>query len=98
MPAGGDVRQLVEVGRDGFEDSVCQVLQVDDGDVDASLNLSMSQSIFRGNLIGEQAGKAQVRHTGKVSGEGVPSQLEAATKCSDLLCPVWVSVWLIQVL
>lgn len=48
----GDLRQFVEVGGDGFEDAVRQVLQVDDGDVDSSLDFRVGQGFLRRNLIG----------------------------------------------
>lgn len=41
-----DSRQFAEVGDDGFENSLCHILQVDDGDVHASLNLWVRQSLL----------------------------------------------------
>lgn len=45
----------MKVGGYGLEDSVCQVLQVDDGNVNASLDFRVTQGIFRRNLIGQRA-------------------------------------------
>lgn len=51
----------MDVGGDGLEDSVRQVLQVDDGDVNPSLDFRVSKSLFRRNVVGEIA----VRQTGE---------------------------------
>ena len=56
-----DSRQLVQVAGDGIENTVRQVLEVDNGDVKATLHLGVGQGLIGAHLVRQGAG----RDTGK---------------------------------
>ena len=52
-----DSRQLVQVAGDGIENAVRQVLEVDDGDVQATLHLGVGQGLIGAHLVWQGAGR-----------------------------------------